>query len=81
MTDLPARHTNLLNKHWNKEQIKAEMRNIDMLWICRGCKYHRTIHYANGSNGIGCLAHNMENPYPVDIRNIERCPLGRNEKK
>ena len=57
------------------------MRNIDMLWICHYCSKHRTIYYADGSSGIGCLAHNVESPYPIYIRNIERCPLGKDEKK
>ena len=57
------------------------MRNIDMIWICNACRHHRPIFYADGGCGIGCLAYNVESPYPVDIRNIERCPVGRNEKK
>ena len=57
------------------------MRNVDMIHKCHFCRYHRTIYYANGSCGIGCLAYNVENPYPVDIINLERCPLGKHEKK
>ena len=57
------------------------MRNIDMIWICNDCQHYRPIFYANGSCGIGCLAYNVESPYPVDIRNIAHCPLGKDEKK
>lgn len=57
------------------------MRIIDMIHICRSCKYRRTIYYADGSSAIGCLAYNVECPYPTDIRNIKRCPLGKDEKK
>ena len=57
------------------------MRNIDMMRICHCCKYYQPVYYANGSCGVGCLAYNMESAYPVDINRLERCPLGRNEKK
>lgn len=57
------------------------MRNIDMVLICHHCKYHQTIYYADGHRGYGCLAHDMESPYPIDICNLECCPLGKNEKK
>lgn len=57
------------------------MKNLDMLLVCHKCTYHQTIYYADGHRGCGCLAHNMESAYPVDINNIDRCPLGKNEKK
>lgn len=57
------------------------MRNIDMIWICNACQHYRPIFYADGSRGIGCLAYNVESPYPVDIRNIAHCPFGKDEKK
>ena len=57
------------------------MRNIDMMWKCHICKYYQPIYYANGSCGIGCLAHNVESPYPVDINRIARCPLEKDEEK
>lgn len=57
------------------------MKNIDMITICNACAYHRTIYYANGSNGIGCMAYNVKCKYPVNIINIRRCPLGKDEKK
>lgn len=57
------------------------MRNIDMIYICHNCAYHRSIHYANGSVGIGCLAYDKSKPYPTNIINMKRCPLGKDEKK
>ena len=57
------------------------MRIIDMIHICRRCEYRKTIYYADGSNSIGCLAYDVKCPYPVDIRNIKHCPLGKDEKE
>ena len=57
------------------------MRNIDMIYICHNCAYYRSIHYANGSVGIGCLAYDKSKPYPTNIINMKRCPLGKDEKK
>lgn len=57
------------------------MRNIDMIWKCNMCRYHQAIHYSNGAVGIGCLAYNVESPYPVDITRIAWCPLGKDGKK
>ena len=57
------------------------MRNCDMIMICNRCRHHMTIYYADGSNGIGCLAHKMESRQAKDIRNMERCPLGKDEKR
>lgn len=57
------------------------MRVIDMIYICRCCKYRRTIYYADGSNSIGCLAHDVKCSQLVDIRNLKRCPLGKDEKE
>ena len=56
------------------------MRNVDMVLICLKCSYQQSIYYADGSSGCGCLAHDMESLYPVDIRNMERCPKGRDEE-
>ena len=52
-----------------------------MIWKCNSCKHHRAIYYRNGAIGIGCLAHNVKSPYPVDITRIARCPLGKDEEK
>ena len=52
-----------------------------MIRKCHDCKYYRTINYSNGACGIGCLAHNMTNLYPVDITRLKRCPLDKDEKK
>lgn len=57
------------------------MRNVDRLWRCHFCEHHSTINYADGSSAIGCLAHNMENPYPADVRNLDKCPLDKHEKE
>ena len=57
------------------------MRNIDMIHICHECAYHRTIYYANGAVGCGCLAYDMTKDYPTNINKIARCPLGKDEKK
>lgn len=57
------------------------MRYIDLVRTCMKCTYHQTIYYADGQVGCGCLAHDVESVYPVDICNLERCPLGKNEKK
>ena len=57
------------------------MRNIDMILVCKRCRYYKVINYSNGSVGIGCLAYNMESSYPVDINKLKRCPLGKNEKR
>jgi hypothetical protein len=51
-----------------------------MIYKCSYCEYHRSIHYVNGSVGIGCLAHDMSSPYPIDIRKLNNCPLGKDEK-
>ena len=56
------------------------MREIDMIYKCSYCEHHRSIHYVNGSVGIGCLAHDMSSPYPIDIRKLNNCPLGKDEK-
>lgn len=57
------------------------MRNIDMIFICNKCPHHRSIYYADGTIGIGCLAYNVESVYPVNIRYIEHCPLEKDEKR
>lgn len=57
------------------------MRNIDIVTTCMKCTYHQTIYYADGHLGCGCLAHDMESVYPVDICNLKHCPLGKDEKK
>jgi hypothetical protein len=57
------------------------MKNIEMIGICNHCAYHKTIYYANGSTGIGCMAYNMKSDYPVNISRMARCPLGKDEKK
>ena len=57
------------------------MRNVDMIYICHKCMYYKTIYYATGAVGIGCLAYNVKSPHPVDIVNLEKCPLGKHEKK
>ena len=57
------------------------MRNIDMIWKCSMCQHYMPIYYANGTCGIGCLAYNVDSPYPVNINRMEKCPLGRDEKK
>lgn len=57
------------------------MRNIDMIGICANCAYHRSIHYANGSVGCGCMAYDKRKTWPTDIINMRRCPLGKDGKK
>ena len=52
-----------------------------MIHICYDCAYHQSIHYSNGAVGCGCLAYDMTKPYPTNINNIARCPLGKDEKK
>lgn len=52
-----------------------------MLYICALCPHKMTIYYADGSNGIGCLAHKMESRQAVDIRNMAKCPKGKDENK
>lgn len=40
---------------------------------CYKCGNYRSIQYADGSRGMGCMAVS-DNGYPVDIRTIEVCP-------
>lgn len=49
------------------------MRPIDMRRRCYRCSDYRSIQYADGSRGMGCMAAST-NGYPVDIRNMESCP-------
>lgn len=57
------------------------MRHMDMVSICCRCKHYRAIDYCDGTRGIGCVAHDVNCPYPVNIKYIERCPLGKDERK
>ena len=52
-----------------------------MIYICANCAYHRSIYYANGSVGIGCLAYDKTKSYPTNIINMRRCPLDKDGKK
>lgn len=57
------------------------MRHMDMVKICCYCKHYKAIDYRDGTRGIGCLAYDVNSPYPVNIKYIERCPLGKDERK
>lgn len=52
------------------------MKNIKMQTICLRCRNYHAISYVDGSGGIGCCHDSM---LPVDIRNMECCPMGKDD--
>ena len=50
------------------------MNNIEMRGICYRCKHYRPITYSDGSGSCGCVK-DSPTGYPVDIRNMECCPV------
>ena len=57
------------------------MKVIKMAKICHSCQFYRSISYANGESSIGCLKAAGADGRPVDIRNIDVCPLGYAKRK
>lgn len=50
------------------------MNNIEMRGICYRCEHYRPITYSDGSGSVGCVK-DSPTGYPVDIRNMECCPV------
>lgn len=57
------------------------MEVIRMAKICHACQFYRSISYANGESSIGCLKAAGDDGRPIDIRNMDACPLGYGQRK
>lgn len=57
------------------------MNAVNMGKICHSCQFYRSISYANGECSIGCAKAAGKDGRPVDIRNLDICPLGHGQYK